>query len=157
MGLKVFINNEEVWESEGDATLVTQISGLTRKGEFGRLGVANDIDRVDLLVSVRDEVESASDLDVRGDTVARIKNEDLENALSERGERSAGSDANLLHNEALEASRVPNETDHTESADADSEEAGNTPSSPATNPQNTPGDEGALSTPTGGAGIRLGG
>lgn len=151
MGLKLFVNDEQVWESEGDSTLVTNISGSTRRGEFGRLGVANDIDRVDLFITVRDEVESASDLDLRGDTVARLKDEEFENSVQGR-ERPR--DANLLQNEALEASRTTNEEDNTESADAGSDEAGNTP--PPTPPaeDNTTADS---STTTEGSGIRLGG
>ena len=121
MGLKLYVNNKQVWESDGDATLVTSISGSTQKGEFGRLGVANDVDRVDLFIAVRDEIESASDLDVRDALEGRERSNNLEKALKERGDRPNGSNSNIMHNEALEKERfAPVDSDSKDEADSTS-------------------------------------
>lgn len=126
MGIKLYVNNEQVWESEGDATLVSYISGSTKRGEFGRLGVANDIDRVDLFIGVRDEIENASDLDVRDALEGRERSEKLEKALKDRGDRSNGNDVNRIANESLEKSRGNLKDDGSE----DNEPEVNTSTSP---------------------------
>lgn len=109
MGLKLFVNNEEVWESEGDATLVSSVSGSTAKGEFGRLGVANDVDRVDLFISVRDPIESSTDLDLREAAFRNQNSEALEKRIKKEG--PSINPANTVLNETLEESRNPSKSE----------------------------------------------
>lgn len=84
MGLKLYVNDEVVWESDGDYKLVTSISCSTIRGEFGKLGVANDIDRVDFAITVRDEIEAMMDLDIREARERSEQSGKIEDALKAR-------------------------------------------------------------------------
>ena len=66
MGFKIFVNDEEVWDSGDDTshTQVSDISASTAKGEAFSLRAANDIDKLMIRVAVRDHADNNDPLDM---------------------------------------------------------------------------------------------
>lgn len=104
MGYKIRVNGDVVWESEGDAALITDISVQTPRGEAGHVRVPPNEDVLDLKIAYRSLELAPHDL------VEQVKRENpVTDVLHERFGGPAPDTANQPTEselEALEAARA---------------------------------------------------
>lgn len=85
MGFKLFVNNELAWESDDAHLLADELTVSSARGSHALVRLANDIDQININVSMRNPDDSNLPLDVRE---ARARDERA--AITENGSANAG-------------------------------------------------------------------